>query len=281
MICYETTKGKTMKKFLVAAVLGIVSSTAFAQVNALPPTPHILVFGHAEARAIPDKFSINMSVSVTDLSADIARQTVEAHVRQILEGLKQAGVPTNETTATSLKIESDEEYDSKLEKQVYKGVQVSRDIGATFYDLDKLQQFLGKVAASKELQISGITTGLRDEAKLREQLRVKAIESTQVKAKSIAQAYAAKLAGLYSVSDVAPEVSYGVKAGSWPVYDYDASGGGGLTRNADRNVAAPAAGIVQYVMPPPPPPPPPTSLQTGYVTFEENIYAVFLLGDGK
>lgn len=265
-----------MKKILLLAILGLVSSTAVAQVNALPPTPHILVFGHAEARAIPDKFSINMTVSVTDPSADIARKKVQAHVEQILAGLKQAGVPSDETTATTLKIEPDEDYDGKLEKQVYKGVQVTRDIDARFDDLGKLQQFLARLSTSKELQVSGITTGLRDEMKLREQLRRKAIESTQSKAKSIAQAYAATLNGLYSVSDVAPEVSYGIKAGSWPAYDYDSRGGGLVARGEGY---AAAADVSPRATPAPPPPPPPeTSLQTGYVTFEENIYAVFLLG---
>jgi len=222
---FDHAKGKSMKKFLFVAILGVASNVANAQVNALPPTPHILVFGHAEARAIPDKFSIKMTVSVTDPSADLARRKAEKHVEQILAGLKQAGVPAEETSATTLKIEPDEEYNDKTEKQEYKGVQVSREIDATFYDLGKLQQFLGVLATSKELQVSGITTGLRDEAKLRELLRVKAIESTQEKAKSIAKAYAVKLDGLYSVSDVAPLVSYGIKAGSWPIYDYDSKSG--------------------------------------------------------
>jgi hypothetical protein len=140
---------------------------------------------------------------------------------------------------------------------------VSRDISATFYDLGKLQEFLSHVAASKELQISGITTGLRDEAKLHEQLRGKAIISTQEKAKSIAQAYGSKLNGLYSVSDVAPEVSYGIKAGAWPVYDYD-------TKNGILDRVEVLGSRIRG-----------ESLKTGYVTFEENIYAVFLLGDGK
>lgn len=254
-----------MKKYLFAAIFGVASSAAFAQVNALPPTPHILVFGHAEARAIPDKFSISMEVSVTDPSTDIARQKVETLVEQVFAGLKQAGIPTDETTATTLKISPNEEYEPKTQKQVYKGVQVTRNIGATFYDLGTLQRFLSHVSASKELQVSGITTGLRDEAKLRVQLRGKAIESTQEKAKSIAQAYSAKLGGLYSVSDVAPEVSYGVKVGAWPVYDYDTK-----NRILDR-VQVMGSRIRRDG----------ESLQTGYVTFEENIYAVFLLDGDK
>ena len=269
-----------MKRLLFAAMLAIASAPASAQVNALPPTPHILVFGHAQARAIPDKFSISMTVSVTDPSTDAARRKAEAHVEQIFAALKQVDVPANETTATTLKIEPDTEYDSKTEQRVYKGVQVSREIGATFYDLPKLQQFLGKIAASKELQVSGITTGLRDEQKLREQLRVKAIESSQQKAKAIAQAYGASLNGLYSVSDVAPETSYGIQEGAWPRFDYDSRSGtldmatltGSRLRRVDTESAQPVMVLNRLNI---------ESLQTGYVTFEENIYAVFLIGPGK
>jgi uncharacterized protein YggE len=261
-----------MRKLLIAAILGVASSSAFAQVNALPPTPHILVFGQAEARAIPDQFRISMEVSVTDPSADVAREKVEAHVEQIFAGLKQVGVPKGETTATTLSIRPRSEYDQKTQATIYKGVQVSREIGATFDDLGKLQHFLAIVSTSEELQISGIITGLRDEMKLREKLRAKAIESTQQKAKSIAQAYSAKLGGLYSVSDVAPQVSYGVKAGTWPRFNYD-SNSGNLDRVGMRAVDFETTQSVTTL----------TradieSLKTGYVTFEENIYAVFLLG---
>lgn len=257
-----------MKTILLAAILAIASGSAFAQVNALPPTPHILVFGHATARAIPDKFSIQLTISVTDPSADVARRKVEQHVQAILAGLKQAEAPAGETTATSLKIEPDTYYDSKTERQVYQGVQVSREIDSTFYDLPKLRQFLGQLATSKQVQVSGITTGLRDESKLREQLRVKAIESSQQKAKAIAKAYGANLVGLYSVSDVAPETSYGISKGAWPQFDYDNRSGvlDSITVTGSR-LSTPV--------------PVPESLQTGYGTFEENIYAVFLIGEGE
>lgn len=269
-----------MRKVLLAAILLIAPSAAFAQVNALPPTPHILVFGHAQARAIPDRFKISISVSVTDPSADAARKRVQAHADQIFAGLAHVGVPKNETTATTLSIQPHSEYDAKAQKTVYQGVQVSREIGATFDDLGKLQQFLASVDASKELQISGISTGLRDEIQLREQLRGKAIESTQQKAKSIALSYGTGLVGLYSVSDVAPEVSYGVKAGAWPIYGYDAESAaldtitvsGSRMRRTDNLSAHPVTALSRNVI---------ESLKTGYVTFEENIYAVFLIGNSK
>jgi uncharacterized protein YggE len=258
-----------MKTLLFAVMLGIasVSASAFAQVNSLPPTPHILVYGHAEARAIPDKFSIRITLAVTDDSADIARRKVQDYAETVLSGLKQAGASSNEILATTLKVQPKQEFDSLARGLVYKGVNVEREISATFYDLQKLQKFLSTVKASKEVQLSGITTGLRDEAKLREQLRAKSIASTQEKAKSIAAAYGANLRGLYSVSDVAPQFEYGVRAGEWPEFDYDANHG--LRTYSSILAAAP------------PPPIAMESLQTGYVTFSENIYAVFLIGEGK
>jgi uncharacterized protein YggE len=268
-----------MKRFLIAAILGVASNVSLAQVNALPPTPHILVYGHAEARAIPDQFKISMTVSVTDPSADTAREKVQAHVEQIFSGLKQAGIPASEMTATTLSIEPRSEYDQKAGLSVYKGVQVRRVIDATFDDLGKLQRFLASISTGEELQVSGIVTGLRDETTLREQLRVKAMESTQQKAKSIAQAYSVKLAGLYSVSDVAPEVSYGVAAGDWPHYDYDSHSGRldriqvmGGRRAVDTEPAQSVTSLTRADI---------ESLKTGYVTFKENVYAVFLLDGGQ
>ncbi len=268
-----------MRRFLFAAILGVISNAAFAQVNALPPTPHILVYGHAEARAIPDQFKISMTVSVADPSADAAREKVQAHVEQIFGGLKQAGIPASEMTATTLSIEPHSQYDQKIGTSVYKGVRVSRVIDSTFDDLGKLQHFLASISTSDELQVSGITTGLRDETKLREQLRVKAMQSTQQKAQSIAQAYSAKLGALYGVSDVAPEVSYGVAAGAWPHYDYDSNSGrlyrvefGGTHRAVDTEPTQSVTTLTRTDV---------ESLKTGYVTFRENVYAVFLLDGDK
>jgi uncharacterized protein YggE len=254
-----------MKTLLFAAMLGLASASTMAQVNALPPTPHILVYGRAEARAIPDKFSIKLTLSVTDDSADVARRKVQEYAETALSGLKQAGASSNEILATTLKVQPKQEYDSLARSVVYKGMTVEREISSTFYDLQKLQKFLSTVQASKEVQLSGITTGLRDEAKLREQLRAKAIASTQEKAKSIAAAYGANLLGLYSVSDVAPQFEYGVRAGAWPEFDYDTDRG---LMTYSSTMAAPAPVAME-------------SLQTGYVTFSENIYAVFLIGEGK
>lgn len=250
-------------------LLSLVAGAVQAQVNALPPERHILVFGEAQARAIPDRFKIALEFEAVDADADAARRRVEANVADVLAKLKQAGVPEGEIVATSLQIGSRERYDEKRGEDVFVGTEVSRRITARFPSQAALEEFLGRIRTSKELKVSNVTTELADEPALRKALRQKAIESSRQKAETIAAAYGARLGGLYSVSDVAPQFQYGIREGSWPSSGYEwvvaEDIGGSLDRiqvTGSRAAAAPS-----------------TSFQTGYVNFNDKIYAVFLLAD--
>lgn len=248
---------------VLLALLALAATTASAQMNALPPQRHLLVYGEAEARAIPDRFSIKISFDEVDPSADVARRKVEASVARVLEALEKAGVPEGEIVATSMDIEPRERYDAKSEEDVYEGMGVSRDISARFSDLDALEAFIGGLETSKSLQVSGITTALSSEAALKAALREKSIAATRAKAEEMAKAFGVRLAGVYSVSDVAPQFSYGIQPGSW-------SGGYQWSRASGQLDAITVTGarIDRSV-----------SLRAGYVTFNDKIYAVFLIAD--
>ena len=252
--------------FLLAA---LVVGDAAAQVNALPPTRHILVYGDAQARAIPDRFKIALSFEAVDPSPDIARKRVEDNVQAVLKKLASARVPAGEIVATSLRIEPRQRYDSEKREQVFVGTAVNRTMTARFDRQSDLQQFLAGLQTSNEMQISAVTTELSEERELRAALRQKSIESSREKAEIIAKAYGARLAGIYSVSDVAPSFEYGIQEGSWPAsYEWRPTDGYAAP-SLDRimvtgsRVSAPA----------------PESMQTGYVNFDDKIYAVFLLAD--
>lgn len=253
---------------VVLVLAALVVGDAAAQVNALPPTRHILVYGDAQARAIPDRFKISLNFEAVDLAPDVARQRVEADVKEVLGQLKAANVPEGEVVATSLQIGPRHRYDQSKQDQVFIGTGVARSLTARFDKQSDLQAFLASIKTSKELTISAVTTELSDEQKLRAALRQKSIESSREKAEVIAKAYGARIAGVYSVSDVAPQFQYGIQEGNWPaLYQWDGFSGGGLDRiqvtgsRMNRNAAAPE------------------SLQTGYVTFDDKIYAVFLLAE--
>ncbi len=252
---------------LVMSCLCLVAGAVHAQANALPQAGHILVYGEAKARAIPDRFSIGMTFTAVDTNADAARRKVEDNLQRAIAALRAASVPEGEIVATSLEIEPSTEYDSELRKQVFKGIEVTRKLSARFSDQASLRRFLAGLETSEEVQVSGVTTELSDEPSLRRQLRQKAIESTREKAGAIAKAYGVRVAGLYSVSDTAPQFEYGIAEGSWPeAYQWRNSGGDGtLDRIEVTGSRIPGSEL--------------ESFQAGYVDFIDKIYAVFLISD--
>lgn len=253
-------------RYLLLAVGMIVSPHLAAQVNALPPTRHILVYGDAQARAIPDRFKISIQFEATDLNPDVARRAVEADVASVLAKLRTANVPDEEVIATSLQIGAKQHYDQKLQDQVFVGTQVSRSLTARFSAKADLERFLAGVQTSQGLRISEVATELSTEPQLREALRQKAIDSSRAKAEVIARAYGARLGAVYSVSDVAPQFEYGVREGQWPTrYEWRGNDLYQLRVTGQRSLAPPSA--------------PPVSLQSGYVDFTDKIYTVFLLAD--
>lgn len=262
-----------IRRFVLSLALLAGSGTALAQVNALPPTRHILVYGDAQARAIPDRFRITVNFSALDHDAGAARERVETGVAAVIARLRHEGVPEGEIVATSLSVEPESRYDNAQRTQLFAGTRVRRSLTARFARKQALEGFLSGLQTSEELSVSNITTELSSQPRLQDALRAKAIESTREKAESIARSYGARLGALYSVSDVAPQFEYGIREGSWPsLYQWNEAGG-----SLDRITVS--GSRVHGIAPPPAPPAPPAALQAGYVTFSDRIYAVFLLAD--
>lgn len=255
-----------MRRALVAIVLLFLPALAWSQVNTLPSAPHILVRGHAQGEYVPDRFTIHLNVNVVDKSPDVARRKVEDHIATILAALKETGAMRKRTLASSLSIQPDYEYVNR--ERVFKGTDVRRTVQATFDSLGALQRFIARVHTDKEVQITRTSVARSDIDVIRMRLRQRAIANSKQAAAQLAKAYGVKLEGVYSVSEVAPEFAYGIRAGSW---------------QASSGVAFRATPV-----PPPPPPPsplpivaiqgPPPALQTGTIKVEMNMYAVYLIG---
>jgi len=256
-------------KSILLAVAALFAADVSAQVNAIPPTRHILVYGDAQARAIPDRFKITVNFNAVDIDADAARRRVESSLQDVLRRLDGQGVDPADIVATSLRIDAKERYDEKKDEEVFVGTEVSRSLTARFQDKGALERFIGAIETSRELTVSNVQTELSSEPELRRALREKAIESSREKAETIAKAYGTRLGGLYSVSDVAPQFQYGIREGSWPsTYEWRMRGLDG-SGQLDRIMVT--GSRVQDART--------ESFQTGYVTFDDKIYAVFLLAD--
>lgn len=249
-----------MSKWLAILLVSLVPTLASGQINTLPSAPHLLVKGHAEARIVPDRFTIRLNVDVTDMSPNVARAKVEAHMQQLFKALDAKGALKRQTHASSLSVQPQTDYEDG--KSIFKGTDVSRSIDATFDSLEKLREFIAAVPADKEVQIASIDTALNDIDAIRLKLRSAAIKNSRQAAEKIAAAYGMKIIGVYSVSEVAPNFAYGIQAGSW----------------GDNNeVTVTGEHMPAEVAPPSPPPPAPSAaLRLGTQIVQQDIYAVYL-----
>lgn len=260
--------GGLMKLRCLLLVATLLWSTHLsAQVNALPSQPHLLVKGQAERTVMPDRFTLDFLVQATMPSPGDARAQVERNVATVLALFKANRALTDSIHASTLSISPEHAFEEG--KQVFKGTKVVRRVRATFVRLEDVRTVLSGVESGPELQITGIRSGYAGAAGLRAELKREAAQQSRRSAEGLASAYGTRITGLYTVSDVAPSFAYGVQAGMWP-----------------------AAGDDTGVTPPAPPAPTadigatvevtgtriaPATLQTGTITFSENVYAIFLI----
>ncbi|WDS35607.1 SIMPL domain-containing protein [Pseudoxanthomonas sp.] len=235
-------------------------SLAFAQISSLPSQPHLLVKGEAHREVMPDRFGVLVTLQRVDPSPELARSQVQADAATVLAAFRGHHALSDSIDAATLTIQPKTEYIDG--RAVFKGSEVTRRLAATFKTLADTRAFLAGLKTSASLQLSGITPSYSDEAGLRKTLKGEAARQSREAAEGLAKAYGAKLAGLYTISDVAPAFSYGIQAGTWP----------------DARSSVPPA---------PPAPPAPASdiaarvdgesLEAGSITLSENVYAVFLI----
>jgi uncharacterized protein len=256
-------KGLSMKRASAYLLALLMPVALHAQINTIPAAPHLLVRGHAETSYMPDRFSISLRVQVTDPLPAKARERVEAHMATLFKELAKAGAMKGQTQASTLQIVPASEY--RDGKQVFLGTQVTRQMVATFDAMPKLVDFIRDLSAGEEVQVTGTSARRSDLDAIQQKLRKEAMVNSQEAARHMAAAYGMRVTGVYSVSEVAPDFSYGIQAGSW-------------------SSASPYA--TSSLAPPAPPAPPsynndqiiPPDLRIGTLQAQQDIYAVYLIG---
>lgn len=252
-------------RWIFVLITMLMPALASAQVNALPDAPHLLVKGHAEGNYVPDRFTVELQVTATDPSPGKARTQVEQHISQLFKSIDAHGALAKLTRASSLSMSEASHYDDG--KQVHDGTEVDRQVSVTFDSLDKMQGFISDLPASKNVLVQSTSVERSDRAALMMKLRARAIDNSRAAAQQLAKAYGVRITGVYSISEVAPNFSYGIQAGSW-----------------NTGSVADMAGIPAPPSPPPPkvikqvaPPPVPTHLRAGTIQLSQDMYAVYMI----
>ncbi|MDG2526047.1 SIMPL domain-containing protein [Stenotrophomonas sp. HITSZ_GD] len=246
---------------VLSSCLMLAPLLAAAQVNSLPSQPHLLVRGKAEREVLPDRFKLTIELEQKDAAPEAARSRVQADAATVLGLFKAQHALADSVEASSLSIEPSTRYVDG--RQVFEGTQVSRTLSASFAKLEDVRAVLGGLKTSDHLEVSGIEPSFSNESKVRGELKRDAAAQTRVTAHNLADAYGVKLGGLYTISEVAPDFSYGIQAGSWaePARAY-APAPAALDRVGNND----SKNLEQA-----------ESLEAGSITLTEYVYAIFLI----
>lgn len=247
---------------------------AWAQVNALPSLPHLLVKGSADRAVVPDRFTVTVVVSSTDMQPDAARERVQRNVAELVAALKGGRLRAGAIDATTFSVGPHHEYEG--DRSVFKGTRATRRLRVTFLDAESTRGFLAGLRAGEDVQLAGIEPAYSGEDALRAVLKAEAIAESRRTAELLATSYGTRIRGLYSVSDVAPSFAYGIQTGQWP-------------RTGRRGAGAPVAGDGLPVVFDEPSPLDsisvtgsritPETIEVGTIDIAEHLYAVFLLAE--
>lgn len=254
-----------MRRWMFALIALLLPAMALAQVYALPDAPHLLVRGHAEGSYVPDRFTVRLQVTATDPSPGKARARVETRIDALFRSIDRHHALPALTRASSLSMSEATRYQDG--RQVHEGTEVDRTVSVTFDRLERMKAFIGDLPASKEVLVQSTGVGRSDRDVLMMKLRAKAIANSRAAARQLAKAYGMRIVGVYSISEVAPDFSYGVQAGSWQ------AGNRVSVSSAVAPPAPPSPKIIKRAAPPPVP----THLRTGSIQLSQDMYAVYLI----
>ena len=248
---------KLSNMLLWSSLLLAIVPSAWGQASAIPSQPHLLVKGEAECEVMPDRFGISITLRSIDKDPGLARERAQANATKILAAFKAQHALPDSVQASALSITPEYRYEDRT--QVFSGTRVQRSLVARFKSLEDVRRLLAGLHTNEELQVSGLTTSYSNEAAVRAELKRQAAQQTRESARRLADAYGVQLGGLYTITEVAPNFSYGIEAGRWP----------GLP-------APPPAPLIDV------PEPRPNdvvseALEAGSLTLSENIYAIFLI----
>lgn len=209
-----------MTKFFMSSVIRILAIiTLFSSVNSMAnngETPNIEVKGQASVLAIPDLFSLSISIVERGRQTDKIRAVVDHKSNQVVQVAKSLGIESHDINSARVGLRVIEEkpsitvdgfevnkrvgngsFPNNQHTKVYAGVnsannikpqlfELSRNININFSKIEDYDQFLSKALKLGVNHISPLAMSVKDTEKYYQQALVQALNNAKKKATQIA-----------------------------------------------------------------------------------------------
>jgi len=164
----------------------------------LPDGRHISVKGTAELQAKPDIAILNFDIESIQPSSLEAKSDVDERVNSFLAGLPKFNINENNVSASNLATEPNYEYIKGKEEQ--SGYIAERSLKVTLNDIKLLNDLMDFALKSGINSITNIRFASSSAESLKNQVNTLAVKNAKEKAKSLANAFDAKLSHIYSIN---------------------------------------------------------------------------------
>lgn len=188
-----------MKSFNLLAIFCLfISSIAFANTS-LPNNRHISVTGTAKLTVKPDIAIVHLQVESLQTLSLQAKADVDRRVNLLLAGLERFNIDETNVSASSIATEPRYSYSAK-NKQAIDGYVAKRSLKVTLSNLEQLNDFMDFALSVKINKIRQIELKSSKSLTLIDEVNALAVKNAKEKARSLAQAFDAKLGNIYSIN---------------------------------------------------------------------------------
>lgn len=152
-----------------------------------PTVRSVSVNGQGVATAKPDLATINVGIETTGTTVQDATTNNEQIMQKILEALKGQNIEDKDIQTSNYSLWVDQRYDDQGNITGIAGYRVSNDLVIVVRDLNNLGIVLQSVTDAGANKVYGISFGIADMTKLREQAREQAVADAKARAEALAK----------------------------------------------------------------------------------------------
>jgi len=190
---------------MAAVLLVIGCGTLWAEQTAPPRS--ISVSGTALLKAAPDQVVWHIQLSDFDKDMRKAKQRSDEKVKAVLALRKPLGIGPHDLDTGQLRISREYERGQHGQRGAFKHYRVSRSVTIRQKDLKRFDEYLDKLIASSEMEVS-FSFESSQIHKLRADARLKAMAEAKKKAAAMADVVGAKLGKVLVINEHSPKRSY-------------------------------------------------------------------------
>ncbi len=200
-----------MRKSVQFAIvlLVLVGTVAWAEENEETPTPTISVTGTSVTRVAPDVIAWHINVLDESKDMALAKKSNDGKMKVLMAVVAELGVKPEHVMTSQLSIRKEYEQDQRGRRLGFKHWVVSRRVTLRQHDLDRFDEYFGKLASAGDMEMS-YSLESTDIHALRWDNRQKAVRLAKEKAEAMLEVLGAKLGKPMKVDEHGPQSPYGI-----------------------------------------------------------------------